>query len=48
LESWIRHRFDNIKCIYADSSLNGIRYNGWVGLDLAVYTSLPSNNCLGL
>ena len=48
LESWIRRRFDNIKCIYTDSSLNGIRYKGWVGLDLAVYTSLPSNNSLGL
>ena len=44
LESWIRRRFDNIKCIYTDSSLNGIRYKGWVGLDLA----LPSNNSLGV
>ena len=36
LESWIRRRFDNIRYIYTDSSLNGIRYKGWIGLELAV------------
>jgi prophage antirepressor-like protein len=34
LESWIRRRFDNIRYIYTDSSLNGIRYKGWIGLEL--------------
>ena len=36
LESWIRRRFDNIKYIYTDSSLNGIKYKGWIGLELVV------------
>ena len=36
LESWIRRRFDNIRYIYTDSSLNGIRYKGWIGLELVV------------
>ena len=36
LESWIRRRFDNIRYIYTDSSLNGIKYKGWIGLELVV------------
>jgi len=34
LELWIKRRFDNIKYIYTDSSLHGIRYKGWIGLEL--------------
>ena len=36
LELWIKRRFDNIKYIYTDSSLHGIRYKGWIGLELVV------------
>ena len=34
LELWIKLNFQNIRYIYTDSSFNGIRYKGWIGLEL--------------
>ena len=34
LELWIKSNFQNIRYIYTDSSFNGMRYKGWIGLEL--------------
>lgn len=36
LELWIKSNFQNIRYIYTDSSFNGMRYKGWIGLELVV------------